>query len=344
MLPETHTLSAPSVNLLLHVLRLKGQDVEALCQQAGLDPVLLQDVNGRVPVEQMQALWQAAIAATGDPDLALHVGEAVNPTSAGIIAYVMMNAPTLHESLRKLCKYQDIVCEAIRTSLEVQQGEALVKLQVISSFLENPRHALDSEMIIYKNAFEALVGQPVPIKQVLFVYPKPESIAEHQRLFAPATLVFDAPYSGFVLDASCLQLPVVTANEELNMVFEQYAREYLQRLKEPKTVRERVQREIAQLLKGEEPGINTVARNLAMSVRSLQSRLKEEGVTYQALLDEVRKEIALRHLHDNQNTIADIAYLLGFAEPSVFSRSFKKWTGLPPGLYRQEHLRMQAAS
>ncbi|WP_187260944.1 AraC family transcriptional regulator [Pontibacter beigongshangensis] len=332
---ETHTLSAPAVNLLLHVLRQQGQDTEALCRQAGLEPAKLQDVNGRVPVENMQALWLAAIAATQDPDLALHVGEAVNPTSAGIIAYVMMNAATLHESLLKLCQYQDIVCEAIRTSLEVLGPEAHVKLQVISSFLQNPRHALDCELVIYKNAFEALVGQQVPLQQVLFVYPRPDNIAAHERLFAPATLVFGAPHSGFVLDAACLPWPVVTANQELNLMFEKYAQEYLQKLKEPKNVREWVQREITQLLKGEEPGINTVARNMAMSVRSLQSKLKEEGVTYQTLLDEVRKEIALKHLHDNQNTISDIAYLLGFAEPSVFSRSFKKWTGLAPAQYRQ---------
>ncbi|TXK52086.1 AraC family transcriptional regulator [Pontibacter qinzhouensis] len=336
MSEEIHTLSAPSVSLLLHVFRLKGLDTEALCRQAGLEPVHLQDVNNRVPVQNMQALWAAAIAASGDPDLALHAGEAVNPTSAGVIAYVMMNAATLHESLQKLCRYQDIVCEAIRTSLELKGEEAQIKLQVISPVLANPRHALDCELVVYKNAFEALVGQLVPLKQVLFVYPKPTSIAEHERLFAPATLVFDAPHSGFVLHADCLKLPVVTANQELNLVFEKYAQEYLQKLKEPKTLRERVQREITQLLKGEEPAINTVARNLAMSVRSLQSKLKEEGVTYQALLNDIRKEIALKHLHDNQNTIADIAYLLGFAEPSVFSRSFKKWTGLPPAQYRQQ--------
>ncbi|MDX5438302.1 MAG: AraC family transcriptional regulator, partial [Pontibacter sp.] len=176
--------------------------------------------------------------------------------------------------------------------------------------------------------------------QVLLAYPEPPSIKEHERIFAGAELVFGAKFSGLVFDVAYLQLPVVTANPELNQFFEKYAEEYLQKLHQPKTVQERVQREIAQLLKGEEPGINIVARSLAMSVRSLQSKLKEEGTTYQALLDEVRKQIAVKHLQDNQNTITDIAYLLGYSEPSVFSRSFKKWTGLPPAAYRQ---RMAAA-
>ncbi|MFD3003630.1 AraC family transcriptional regulator [Pontibacter toksunensis] len=335
MTQEAHSISAPSVGLLLHVLRQQGQDVDAICQQIGLNQRLVQDVNARISVELVQELWNASIAATGDPDLALHVAEIINPTAMGTIAYVMMNAATLHESLQKLCKYQDIVCGAIQTSLEVQGQQAIVKLQVVSPALRHPRNAVDSELVIYKNAFSALVGQPVQFKQVLFAYPKPASIKEHERVFSGAELVFDAAFSGLVLDLAYLKLPVVTANPELNQLFEKYADEYLQKLHEPKTIQERVQREIARLLKGEEPGINTVSRNLAMSVRSLQSKLKEEGVTYQALLDEVRKEIAVKHLQDNQNTISDIAYLLGFAEPSVFSRSFKKWTGMPPAVYRQ---------
>ncbi|AKD02201.1 AraC family transcriptional regulator [Pontibacter korlensis] len=335
MTQEAHSLSAPSVGLLLHVLRQQGQDVGAICQQVGLDMQVVQDVNARISVAMVQDLWDAAIAATSDPDLALHVAEIINPTSMGTIAYVMMNAATLHESLLKLCKYQDIVCGAIQTSLEVQGQQAFIKLQVVSPVLENPRNALDSELVIYKNAFSALVGQPVLFNQVLFAYPRPASIKEHERVFSGAELIFDAKSSGLVFDASYLELPIVTANPELNQLFEKYAEEYLQRLREPKTVRERVQREIAQLLKGEEPSINLVSRSLAMSVRSLQSRLKEEGVTYQALLDEVRKEIAIKHLQDNQQTITDIAYLLGFAEPSVFSRSFKRWTGMPPAAYRQ---------
>ncbi|WP_250431772.1 AraC family transcriptional regulator [Pontibacter ruber] len=332
---EEHTLSASSVNLVLHVLRLKGHDAESIARAAGIKPEQLQDVNARITIAQMVALWQTAVQVTGDPDVALHVSEAVNPTSAGLIAYVMMNALTLHESLRKLCKYQDIVCEGIRTSLQVQQQEAHVVLQVVSPALTDPRHAIDSEMVIYKNAFEALVGQKLPFRQALFAYTQPESITEHQRIFAGAELVFGAAVSGFVFDTEYLQLPVVSPNPELNLLFEQYANEYLQRLREPKSMAEKVQRELARLLKGEEPSITTVARSLAVSVRSLQARLHEENTSYQALLDEVRKELALRHLQSGRHTVSDVAYLLGFSEPSAFSRSFKKWTGLPPQHYRQ---------
>lgn len=336
MNPSDYTLSANSVSLVLHVLKLQGQDVAALCQEAGIDPVQLQDVHSRVTIAQMVALWQAAVRVTANPDLALHVGKALNPTSAGIIAYVMMNAPTLHQSLRQLCKYQDIVCEGIRTSLQVQGQEAQVLLEVVSPALHEPRYAIDCEMVIYKNAFEALIGQELPHSKIMFAYPEPESKAEHRRLFGEAVPIeFNARYSGFVFDADKLQLPVVSANPELNLIFEQYANEYLQRLREPSSMTERVQRELAQQLKGEEPSLKSIARSLALSVRSLQAKLSEEGTTYQRVLDGVRQDLAQQHLQSGRHTVADVAYLLGFSEPSAFSRSFKKWTGLAPQLYRQ---------
>ncbi|QCR24454.1 AraC family transcriptional regulator [Pontibacter sp. SGAir0037] len=338
MQPHEHTLSASSVNLVLHVLQLQGYRAAELCREAGIAAEQLQDVNARVTIAQMVALWKEAARITQNPNIALQIGEAVNPTSAGIIAYVMMNAPDLHESIRKLCKYQDIVCEGIQTSFEVKRQEAHVVLQVVSPALTEPRYAIDCEMVIYSSAFAALVGEKIPFKQISFAYPKPDSTEEHQRIFDNAELLFDMPQSGFVFDAEWLAKPVVSANPELNLLFEQYANEYLQRLREPKSITERVQRELAQLLKGEEPTITTVSRNLALSIRSLQAKLQEEGTSYQAQLDEVRKELAIRHLKSGMHTVSDVAYLLGFSEPSAFSHSFKKWTGLPPQLYRQQVL------
>lgn len=336
MTQETLTLSAPSVGLLLHALGQLGHDTQAICQKVNLRPNLVHDVHARIPVGQVQELWHAAVAATQNPDLALEVAQQINPTTMGTIAYVMMNAPTLQEALRKLCKYQDLVCGAIQTSLQVEQQLALVRLDPVWEALPAPRNALDSELVIYKSAFSALIGQPIPYKEVLFCYPEPASTKAHQHCFPGAKLVFGAPYGGLLFSQECLQLPVVTANPELSSMFEQYADAYLQKLKEPNTVRERVQRELAQLLQGDEPTIQKVARSMAMSVRSLQSKLRDEGVNYQMLLDEVRKELALKHLASGQTTIADIAYLLGFSETSVFSRSFKKWTGMAPAAYRQQ--------
>ena len=143
-----------------------------------------------------------------------------------------------------------------------------------------------------------------------------------------------------VLDADLLDMPILNANPNLFALFTQHADTLLAKLHSA-SLTTRVKREIVTLLKGEEPALATVADRLAMGVRTLQLHLKEEGTTYQQLLDEVRQSLAVQHLREAYLSTNDIAYLLGFAEPSVFFRSFKKWTGKTPGTFRQQAFRTQ---
>jgi AraC-like DNA-binding protein len=96
------------------------------------------------------------------------------------------------------------------------------------------------------------------------------------------------------------------------------------------TIAGRVAAEVLARLKGEAPSIDIIARSMAMSARKLQRELAEEGTTFQAVLDEVRRELAVRHLEDPMATVAKVAWLVGFSEPSAFHRAFRRWTGKSP--------------
>ncbi|MBN1261679.1 MAG: helix-turn-helix transcriptional regulator, partial [Anaerolineae bacterium] len=91
----------------------------------------------------------------------------------------------------------------------------------------------------------------------------------------------------------------------------------------------------AMLVRGEKPCIANVAQELAISVRHLQNQLQREGMTYRLLLERLRKEAALTYLEDSGVPICDVAFLLGFADQSVFNHAFKRWTGISPGVYRR---------
>ena len=82
------------------------------------------------------------------------------------------------------------------------------------------------------------------------------------------------------------------------------------------------------------PALATVASELAMSERSIQRSLREENTSYRELVDEVRKDLALQHLSRPGTSATDVAFLLGFSEPSAFTRAFRRWTGLPPTQFR----------
>lgn len=329
----THTLSVATVNLILFAARQRGADADALARAVGISADQLRNPDGRVSVRQVQALWREVVSATGDPTIDLKLGEMMNPVAVGVLAYVMMHSPTLGRAFDKLCQYQNIVCDATRTTGQRFGTEFVLSIQLTSRDIIYPEYALNSELSIYQAAIRTMTGLRVSANEIHFAYSHPADTDEHERVFAPARLVFDAPETAMVLDAALLDTPVINANPSLFALFERHADDLLQRLQTP-TLSSRVRSEIVTLMKGEEPTLATIADRLAMGVRTLQLHLKDEETSYQQLLDDIRKELAVRHLREPNLSTTDIAYLLGFAEPSVFFRSFKKWTGQTPGAYR----------
>lgn len=331
--PVDHTLSVASVNLILSAVRQQGLDPDDLARSVGIGSAQLRNPDERLPIRTMQALWREIVTRTGDPSIALRVGELVNPLAFGVLAYVMMHCPTLGRALEKLCQYEDIVCAGIRTSGRPIGSQYELSLRITSPDIIQPEYALNSELSIYLSAIRALTGQPLVADELRFAYPRPADTREHERVFGPARISFDAPETAMVLNAALLDTPILNANPGLFALFEQHVHAQLNRLQTP-ALTERVRTEIASLMKGEEPALPTVADRLAMGVRTLQLHLKDEGTTYQQLLADVRRDLAIRHLREPNLSTTDIAYLLGFAEPSVFFRSFKKWTGQTPGAFR----------
>ncbi|GAA3953154.1 AraC family transcriptional regulator [Hymenobacter algoricola] len=332
---SVNTVSMGSVNLLLWAAAQKGADQAALCRSIGLDPRRLQTPDDRLPLADLHRLWPLAVAASGDPHLDLHLGEKVSPVAYGVLAYVMMHSPTIEKALEQLCRYQDIVCDGTRTSLRRHATQVELVVELISPDITWPAYALNAELSAYLAALRLLSGLPLQPRVVRFAYPPPADVREHERIFGPAPVVFGAADTALVFEASVLALPVLNANPVLFAVVEQHAEQLVAQLQQP-DLPGLVKREIVRLLKGADPALSTVADRLNLGVRTLQLHLKEAGLTYRQLLDEVRCELAQRHLRELHLSTTDIAFLLGYSEPSVFARSFKKWTGQTPGGFRKQ--------
>jgi AraC-like DNA-binding protein len=127
--------------------------------------------------------------------------------------------------------------------------------------------------------------------------------------------------------------PVRIANPILEQRFEAYAQDFLSNLEPRKETVRAVTKIILSRMDQEKLSINTVAKAMAVGVRTLQKRLADEGVLYRDLLEEIRLRLARQYLGENYS-VEQITYLLGFSEPSVFRKAFKKWTGVTPKEYR----------
>jgi AraC-like DNA-binding protein len=149
-------------------------------------------------------------------------------------------------------------------------------------------------------------------------------------------VLFNQPHDAILIQCKDLDLPIPLANPGLLQRLEQIAADMLAELSSPNTWSEQVSQGITQMLmRGEKPDIGTLAADLAISTRQLQNKLKDEGTSYQQLLDQVRQLLALRYLDNPDLNLFDIAFLLGYSDQSAFNHAFKRWTGASPGEYRE---------
>ncbi len=167
-----------------------------------------------------------------------------------------------------------------------------------------------------------------------FKHKAPQDVSEYKRIFN-FPVSFGKSTNALLFDKKYLELPVVLPDKELLYVFENHAEDVLIKLSNNESITRKVSSFLVKMIHDKPPTLETVAKKFFMSVRKLQLLLENEGTTYKNILNTIRKELAFNYLRDNQISVAEVSYLLGFSEPSAFHRAFKKWTGKTPGNYRK---------
>jgi AraC-like DNA-binding protein len=331
------TFSAYITRSILQFAARYGVSLEEVCITVGLDSALLQMPDQQIPGSLHHAIWREVIKQTGDENFGLHLGEAFNLATFGIVGYVLLNCQTLGEALEKLSRYTRLFSQGAQIHISVSEGIAFCDCIVVENLknylLEEPRYAIDSTFASLLTATQELTGKSLRLYSVWFQYPQPASRLEYDRIFQTEQR-FSMPMNRLIFDANSLKWSILSKNANLLTLFEQHAETMLEQMNRANGYTQQVVQVMMQQLKGELPTIDAVAQQLAMSVRQLQRELQTEETSFQQLLDETRRELALRYLKNLSTPIHDIAFLLGFSEPSAFHRAFKRWTGKTPRSYR----------
>jgi AraC-like DNA-binding protein len=147
---------------------------------------------------------------------------------------------------------------------------------------------------------------------------------------------FGAPLTKLVFDASILELPLVGADLTLGSLLERQAEESLAGAARGGGFAGRVREVIKEGLPGGEARVEAACRRLGVSPRTLQRKLREEGTSFQGLLEEVQRALAEFYLRDREVAICEVSYLTGFSQPSAFHRAFRRWTGQTPKEFRRD--------
>jgi AraC-like DNA-binding protein len=327
------SLSVRVLEPLLLYLTARGHDSSAFLKAQGVDPQTFRDPEARLPHTIAASLWPAAVRLTNDFDLGLHAAEGIRPGVFGALGYAMRTSETFGISLQRLCRYHRVLHDAAEVLVTFRGQHAVLshRIQLPGGLPRAVSEYIVATWLITSRQATGVNWIPVEAR---FPHPAPEDTSEHRRLFG-CTVKFGHDRSELVFSRDLLDMRFLNADPNLQAILETQVLAMLQKLPKGEAVMDAVRRLLAGELCNGEPSLEQVAPRLHMSARTLHRRLEEEGTSFRQVLAEVRRELAARHLTERRLAIGEIAFLLGFSEPSAFHRAFKRWTGYAPLAYRQ---------
>lgn len=308
-----------------------GIDPRPLRESAGLGDVDLDDPEARIPFDTEHAVWAGAMQATGDATLPLRAARHVRGEDYRVLLWLGRHSPTVGEALSRVARWFALVNRQARFVVDDSGAPALC-FEVPGLPPPLPRPMVDYSLAVTFLRMRIATGH-LPLLRVDVPYAAPDDEAAETLFGCPVQ--HRAPRAALVLACADWNHPVPGADAALSRNLEEHAAMLLEKVPVASTFRDDVERVIASALPDGAPSVDDAGRALGMSGRSLQRRLRDDGLTWSRLVDDVRLRLARMHLADPGISIAEVAFLLGFSEQSAFTRAFKRWTGETPAASRR---------
>lgn len=336
MKKHTPLVTVRAVQPVVAGLEALGYKTEPIFTKVNISRTVLDNADGGIPHTAMMTFWQEALALTGDDSLGLHLAETAPLESFGVHAYALQSSPTLREAFRRACRYQRLIHQATDLTFNEQKDEGVLQ-HALPDGRSVPRHPAEFLVALWVRFGRLINGSHWKPRLVCFAHEAPADITEHQRVFQ-TTVRFSSGRTAMHIPNSVLDRSNAGADPGLTGVLDDYAEQLLKQMPVPAeaSLSERVCRKLPEMLTGGIPGAEEMAQSLYMSVRTLHRNLRQEGVTFTALLNQLRREQATSYLANPGVSISEVAFLLGFSEISSFYRAFKRWTGTTPAEFRAE--------
>ncbi len=333
---STSSVGAGFITGLIQVTELAGVQRSELMQRAGLDATGEMGPHARLPMADVIAMFQAAAALTDRDDLGLEFGRRVRPGTFNVLGYALMTCKTLGEAISLVPHYRRLVFDIGYSEMRfvVTDQDARLGWHVVSSALPYCASLAESLIAGWYTFGRWIAGVDLPLKEVLFLHSAPRDPGVY-RAFFDCPVRFNAGENVLVFSRTLLDMPLVQADETLHLAMREQARTAMQAAFKDQDIAHRLRQVLIPLMPKCEATVQRAATALALSPRSLQRKLTEAKVTFQDVLDAVRKDLARIYLRDPSLSALDVALLLGYAEQSSFTRAFKVWFASTPSDWRR---------
>ncbi|KDB08210.1 transcriptional regulator, AraC family [Burkholderia sp. lig30] len=313
---------------------LSGADRAAVVRLAGRSGIpheLLKKPAARVTQEQFSTLYRL-LAMELDDEMP---GIFSRPLRNGLLKFLclsLLDAPRLEVALHRFGQFFHLILDDFRL-VSWREGE-LAYVEFVANPDGPPVSALARELVLklVHGVGSWLIRQKIPLVEVTFEFLRPAQSGDLLYLF-PGPVRFGRDKSCLVFDAAYLDRPIRQRKSDLQDFLRRAPEDWIFVSFAEQMVCHHVRQCIVDSLP-KTPTVDVVAQQLHYSVRTLCRRLEAEGTTFQAIKDEVRRDVAIQRLTRSDDAIAAIAYDVGFDNPTAFHRAFRHWTGSTPAAYR----------
>ncbi|GAM96701.1 transcriptional regulator of AraC family [alpha proteobacterium U9-1i] len=332
------TVSAGYASDLLDLALVKGARRADLLACAGIDDVDLADPDNRVPFESFKRLMRAAKEKCGEPALALHFGARNWFLEGSVVGLITRASATMGEAFAQMNRYARLVVEVDghesgpRFSIAPRDGGVWLEdhRRNPNDFPELTESTWARFVCNYANAFP---DRPHYVKAVHMTHAAPAHRVAYDQFFK-MPMTFESDRNALLIDPNFVREPTNQGNRYVFGIFSERAQALLDSLEQAKTTRGAVESLLIPILHTGDVSMDDVAGKMGVSRPTLYRKLKAEGVAYEDVLDDLRRRMSLHYLDGKKVSVNQTAYLVGFSDPSAFSRAFKRWTGVSPAQRR----------
>lgn len=320
-------------SVLLRAAAAEGADTDQLTSKFRLGADTLNSSAARISIPRFMRLGHAAIAQTGNRALGLRMGALTRPVDAGIAGLAGQSAASAGEALSTLIRYSLLTSQNSRGAPATRPTERQALFYSIRPYNAFNFFVVDSVLAAWTQFVRNVTGRYEVLERVTIEY---LSIGQDDLFesWFRCPVQFGANENGITLKPEIWTQPALEAQPAMHEKLVTLCEQELQQIRRGWTTGDRVRHLLTPLFRGESPGLETIASKLGVAPWTLQRQLTAEGTGFRELVDETRKQLARDYIRETDTSLAEIAWLLGFANPAAFHKAYRRWFEVSPGEHR----------
>jgi AraC-like DNA-binding protein len=333
--PDDKIYPVVKIAMIVNALAAEGVRTEDALAGVRLSESEISSPATRVSLNEALQCYHNAVELSHDPFFAFHAGLRFHVSSYGMYGFAILSSTNFRQTMRFAVKYHQLATPLTEISFKEQDGVGIL----LFTTLPHPRvdarlfrFLVEMQFGVCLSLNRDIMGPSFMARELHCTYRTPTGASNYSKMFG-CPVLFDQPDNGFVFDSSWLDETPKLGNEitykEIVGLCDSLIEEFELRIGLVGKVRQLL---LVNLLRPS--SFDDVAKRLNMSTRTLRRKLRDENTSFRKVLDELRRDMAIKYLRDTDLTIEDVSHAMGFSEVTGFRHAFRRWTKATPHHFR----------